>query len=168
MQRYRGFLICVLVFALGGCSWFRHGADEDVVKIAQQQLELQKDQYGDPKPVNLPIRINYTINHKPQVGHEMRIDFEFISEKAITQLRVGLTTSDGLKLNSSDVPEHYHDLKPRETFTKSVIVEPTAENEYYLNMYVVTQIGEDKLAKLIKIPIALGEASLAKKRGPEQ
>lgn len=168
MQGLRALLICSLIIVLAGCSWFRHGEDEDVVKLAQQQLEAQKDQYGDPRPTHLPIRINYTLTRKPKVDYEMKIDFEFIPEKAIPLLRVGITTSDGLKLVSSDVRERYHDLKPRASFTESVIVEPTAENEFYLNMYVVTQIGEERLAKLYKIPIALGEYSLKKVKGPEQ
>ena len=98
----------------------------------------------------------------------MQIDFEFIAEKAIPVLRIGLSTSDGLDLISSDVSERYLDLKPRQTFTKSVIVEPTAENEFYLNMFVVTEIGEEKLAQLIKIPIAIGDYSLKKVKGTEQ
>ena len=167
MQGLRGLLICILIFVLGGCSWFRHGDDEDVLKVVQQQLDLQKDQYGDSLPVNLPIRINYTLTRKPQIDRDMQIDFEFIAEKAIPLLRIGITTSDGLKLLSSDVSEHYVDLKPRQAFIKSVIVEPTAENEYYVTMYVLTQIGEDKLAKLIKVPIALGDYSQKKKKDSE-
>lgn len=168
MQGLRSVIICLLVFLLGGCGLLHHEEDEDVLKVAPQLLEAQKDQYGDPLPLHLPIRINYTVTRKPQIDREMQIDFEFIAEKAIPVLRIGLSTSDGLKLISSDVSERYLDLKPRQTFTKSVIVEPKAENEFYLNMFVVTEIGEEKLAQLIKIPIAIGDYSLKKAKGSEQ
>jgi len=156
------------LFALGGCSLLQHEEDVDVIKVAQNLLAAQKDEYGDPLPVHLPIRINYTVTRKPQIDREMQIDFEFIAEKAIPILRVGLTTSDGLDLVSSDVLERYHNLQPRQSFTKSVIVEPTAENEFYLSMYVVTENGDAKLARLIKIPIAIGDYALKKPQAQEQ
>ncbi|MBI1423807.1 MAG: hypothetical protein GC149_10115 [Gammaproteobacteria bacterium] len=139
-----------------------HEEDADALKEAQSLLEAQKDQYGDPIPVHQPLRINYTISRKPQIDRDLRIDFEFIAEKAIPVLRIGMTTSDGLELDSSDVLERYLDVKPRQTFTKTVMVIPRSENEFYLNLFVVTEIGEEKLAKHIKIPIALGEYALKK------
>lgn len=168
MLTRHGFLIVISLFLLSSCAWLRHEEDVDVIKVAQNLLAAQKDQYGDPKPVELPIRINYTITRKPQVDRDMQFDFEFIAEKEIPVLRIGLTTSDGLDLVSSDVRERYLDLQPRQSFIKTVIVEPTKEDEFYLNMYVVTEIGDEKLAKLIKIPIAIGEFALKKAKGPEQ
>jgi hypothetical protein len=164
----RGVLICFSIFLLGGCGLLQHEEDVDVIKVAQGLLAAQKDQYGDPLPEHLPIRINYTVTRKPQINREMQIDFEFIAEKAIPILRIGLTTSDGLKLVSSDVLERYHNIQPRQSFTKSVIVEPTEENEFYLNMYVVTESGDAKLAKLIKIPIAIGDFALKNTKAPER
>lgn len=164
----RGILICFSIFLLGGCGLLQHEEDVDVIKVAQGLLAAQKDQYGDPLPVHLPIRINYTVTRKPQIDREMRIDFEFIAEKAIPVLRIGLASSDGLKLESSDLQERYLDIKPRQSFTKSVIVEPTQENEFYLDLYVVTENGDDKLARLIKIPIAIGDYALKKIKAPVQ
>ena len=168
MQGLRSVLICSVLLLLSGCGLLQHEEDVDVVKVAQGLLAAQKDQYGDPLPINLPIRINYTVTRKPQIEREMQIDFDFIAEKAIPVVRIGMTTSDGLTLISSDVLERYLNLKPRQSFSKTVIVEPTEENEFYLNVYVVTEIGEEKLAKLIKIPIAVGDYSMKRTKGPEQ
>ena len=168
MQGLRSVLICSVLLLLSGCGLLQHEEDVDVVKVAQGLLAAQKDQYGDPLPINLPIRINYTVTRKPQIEREMQIDFDFIAEKAIPVVRIGMTTSDGLTLSSSDVLERYLDVKPRQSFSKTVIVEPTEENEFYLNVYVVTEIGEEKLAKLIKIPIAVGDYSMKRTKGPEQ
>lgn len=162
-MRWRHSLsIFMFVFLLGGCSWFRHGDNVDPVKLAQQLLDAQKDQYGDPKPVNLPVRVNYTVTKKPLIDHDLAIEFEIIAEKAVPKLRIGLTTTDGLELSSSDVRELYENLKPRQTITADVVVEPKRESEFYLNVFVVTESGEERLAKLIKIPIAIGEYSLKK------
>lgn len=155
-----GILYCFLFFLLGGCGLLQHEEDVDAIKAAQGLLAAQIDQYGDPLRVHLPIRINYTVTRKPQINRELQIDFEFIAEKAIPVLRIGLNTSDGLELVSSDVLERYHNIKPRQSFSKSVIVEPRDENEFYLNMYVVTENGEEKLARLIRIPIAIGDSAL--------
>ena len=162
MLAQRSLLICLMVFLLGGCSLLHHEEDEDVLKEAQNLLDAQKDQYGDPVPVHQPLRINYTVSRKPQIDRDFRIDFEFTAEKAIPVLRIGMTTSDGLELDSSDVLERYLDVKPRQTFTKTVMVTPGSENEFYLNLFVVTEVGEEKLARHIKIPIALGEYALKK------
>lgn len=164
----RRILLCISILLLSSCGLLRHEKDVDVVKVAQDLLAAQRDQYGDPLPVKLPVSINYTVTRKPQVGRDLQIDIQFIAEKQIPVLRIGLTTSDGLDLISTDVRERYLDLKPRQSFTKSVVVEPTQENEFYLNMFVVTEIGEQKLARLIKVPIAIGEYALKKVKGLEQ
>lgn len=131
-----------------------------MIQLAENLLAAQKDQYGDPVPVHLPVRINYSVSHKPQVGREMRIDFEFIAEKAIPVLRIGIGTSDGLELVSSDLLQRYQNIKPRQSFSKSVVVEPQAENEFYLSLYVVSEDGDRRLAELIRIPIAIGDYAL--------
>lgn len=160
MSTARIVVISLALLAVAGCSLLQHEHDVDVVQAAKDLLMVQQDQYGDPLPVKLPIQVNYTVTRKPQIGREMHIGFQFIALKAIPVLRIGLTTSDGLDLISSDVRERYLKLKPRQTFTKDVVVEPTAENEFYLNMYVITANGDKKLAKLIKIPIAIGDYAL--------
>jgi len=160
MPRIRVALVLPLLLLIGACSLLMHEDDEDAIKLAQQLLAAQKDQYGDPVPVSLPVQINYSISRKPQVDRDLQIDFQFIARQAIPLLHIGFTTSDGLDLVSSDVHERYHDLKPRQTFSKTVVVEPTAENEYHLNLYVVTENGDTKLAKLIRIPIAIGDYAL--------
>lgn len=159
-MKRRIIIIGLLSLLLSACGLLSHEEDADVIKTAEGLLAAQKDQYGDPLPVHLPVRINYTVSHKPQINREMQIDFEFIAEKAIPVLRVGVTTSDGLELVSSDVQQRYLKIKPRQSFTKSVIVEPSEENEFYLNLYVISEDGDNKLAELIKVPIAIGEYSL--------
>jgi len=156
----RVILIGFLSLLLSACGLLSHEEDVDVIKTAEGLLAAQKDQYGDPLPLHLPVRINYTVSRKPQIKREMQIDFEFIAEKAVPVLRIGFTTSDGLELTSSDVRERYLNLKPRQTFTKSVIVEPSEENEFYLNLYVISEDGDNKLAELIKVPIAIGDYAL--------
>lgn len=168
MQVQRVLIIFILAAVLGGCSWLKHEEDEDVLAVAQQLLDAQKDENGEPLNIKLPIQINYTIDRKALIDHDVEIEFEFVAEKEIPVLRIGMTTSDGLVLDSSDVKERYLDLQPRQTFTKSVVVIPKEENVFYLNVFVVTQIGDEKLAKLIKIPIALGEYSKRKKKGLAQ
>lgn len=160
MPVLRLILLCAILFALGACSLLQHEKDVDVVLVAQQLLMAQKDQYGDPLPVKLPVQINYTVSRKPQIDRDLHVDFQFIALKAIPVLRIGLTTSDGLDMISDDVRLRYLNLKPRQTFTRDVVVQPTAENEFYLNLYVVTENGDKKLAKLIRVPIAIGEYAL--------
>ena len=160
MSVLRTILWCVLPFILGGCSLLHPQKDVDDVQVAQQLLTAQKDQYGDPRPVQLPVQVNYTVSRKPQIGRDMHIDFQFIALKAIPVLRIGLTTSDGLDMISDNVRLRYMGLKSRQTFTRDVVVEPTSENEFYLNLYVVTENGDKKLAKLIKVPIAIGDYAL--------
>lgn len=160
-------VVILLLFAtlLSACSLLRHEHDADVVVVAKQLLVAQRDQYGDPIPVELPVEVNYTVVRKPQINRDMHIDFQFVALKAIPVLRIGFTTSEGLDMISSDVRERYLDLKPRQGFTRNIVVEPTSENEFYLNLFVVTENGDRKQARLIKVPIALGTYTL-KGTGP--
>lgn len=159
-MKRNGILTGLVLLLLSGCGLFQHEEGVDVIQLAENLLAAQKDQYGDPVPVHLPVRINYSVSHKPQVGREMRIDFEFIAEKAIPVLRIGIGTSDGLELVSSDLLQRYQNIKPRQSFSKSVVVEPQAENEFYLSLYVVSEDGDRRLAELIRIPIAIGDYAL--------
>lgn len=149
-----------LLIQLSGCSLLRYKYDADVVVVAKQLLIAQRDQYGDPVPVKLPVEVSYTVTRKPEIHRDMHIDFQFTALKAIPVLRIGFTTSDGLDMVSSNVRMRYLDLKPRQTFTRDIEVEPTSENEFYLNLYVVTENGNQKLAKLIKVPVAIGTFAL--------
>jgi len=160
MPRIRIAFVLMILLCTGACSWFMPRPDEDAIKLAQELLAGQKDQYGDPVPVKMPIQVNYSVSRKPQVDRELNIQFQFIARQEIPVLHLGFTASDGLKLVSSDVLEFYRDMKPRQTFSKTIVVEPTAENEFHLNLYVVTESGQTKLAKLIRIPIAIGDFAL--------
>ena len=165
MSLFRVAMLCVFPLLLSGCSLLRHEHDTDVVVVAKQLLVAQRDQYGDPIPVKLPVEVNYTVTRKPEIRRDMHINFQFIALRAIPVLRIGFTTSDGLDMISSDARERYLDLKPRQSFNRDIVVEPTSENEFYLNLFVVTENGDRKLAKLIKVPIAIGTFTL-KGTGP--
>lgn len=161
MSIIRISILVVLSAVLGACGILSE-EDENVLDIARQLLQEQKNEYGEAMKVDLPIRVNYSIYQKPIVGHDLSIELEFIAERKIPILRIGLGTTDGLELITY-VKERYLDVAARQIIKKEVIVVPTEENLFYLNLFVVTEIGEDRRAKHIKIPIALGEYSLKKK-----
>ncbi len=129
--------------------------------VAKQVLDQQKDANGEPRRVDLPVRINYAVSRKAMVDQDMEIDFEFITEQPIPVLRFGVETSEGLELVSSNIRERYESLKIRQVINRRVIVAPTSEDKFYLNLYVVTETGEDKRARLVRVPIAVGDYSLS-------
>ena len=157
---------CMLATSLmmAGCSLFSE-EDVSVITDARQLLEEQKDANGDPIDVKLPVRFNYTIGKKPMIDRDLEIEFEILTEQPLPVLRVGLVTSDGLELEDTDFREKFVDLKIREVINRYAIVRPTSENEFYLDVYLITEIGEDKKAKLFRIPIGVGDYSL--KNNPE-
>jgi hypothetical protein len=165
MLRLRTFLLIpALLLCLSACGIFSFSDDDDVnaLNLAKELLKGQLDEHGEPKKVELPVRINYAISHKPMIDRNMVVEFEIITEQALPILRFAVTTSDGLELVDNEIEPLYRALKAREVIKSEVEVKPTAENEYYINVYVVTEIGEDKRAKLMKIPIAIGDYSLKK------
>lgn len=147
------------LFGLTACGLFSE-EDLDVVAVAKQLLQEQRDSRGEPVKVDLPVRVNYTVSRKAMVDQELEVLFEFITERPIPVLRMGVTTSEGLELAGSNLRERYQDLKIREVITRRVLVVPTTENQFYLNLYLITEVGEDKRARLLAIPIAVGEYSL--------
>lgn len=162
MSVLRRALFILLVTTLYSCGIF-YEQDENVLLIARQLLQAQVDELGEPRKVDLPVRVNYTVHRKPLIDHDLEIEFEFIAERQIPMLRFGLEASEGLELVSYDIRERYLDVPARYVLNKKVIVVPTEENEFYLSLYVVTEIGDDKRARQIKIPIALGEYSQYRK-----
>jgi len=143
-----------------GCSLF---SEEDVSVIidARQLLEEQKDANGDPIDVKLPVRLNYAISKKPMIDQDLEIEFEILTEQPLPVLRVGLVPSDGLELVDTDIREKFVDLKIREVINRQATVKPTSENKFYLDVFLITEIGEDKKAKLFRIPIGVGDYSLS-------
>ena len=156
----------IILTSLSGCSLFSFGSDDtNVLEHAKDLLKGQLDEQGVPRKVDLPIRTHYTIAKKPMIDEELQVDFEFMTEQAIPVVRFALTTDEGLELVSSDFEEYYKGLKVRQIIKHSISVLPKNENKFYINLYVVTEIGDDKKAKEIKIPIAIGDYSL--KDNPE-
>jgi hypothetical protein len=144
---------------LSGCGILFTSDDETVMEVANNLLEAQKDQYGDKMKVDMPIRVNYSIHRKPVINKELEVEFEFLPERDIPVLRAATSSSDGLEIVDGEMSDQYQDIKARQYFKRYVTVVPKEEELYYLNLYIVTEIGEDKRAQHIKIPIALGEHS---------
>ncbi len=158
----KSLLVAVLpLFMLSGCSWFGLGGDEtNVVELANNLLKEQQDEHGVQVRVAMPVRVNYSISRKAQIDKDLLIEFEIITEKALPILRFALTTSEGLELDDHDFDPLYESLAARQVIKTEVTVIPLLENKFYLNLYVISEIGEEKLARLIKIPIAVGDYSL--------
>jgi hypothetical protein len=157
------YLVTAIVLATGlfmaGCSLFSE-EDVSVITDARQLLEEQKDANGDPIDVKLPVRLNYAISKKAMIDRDLEIEFEILTEQPLPVLRVGLLPSDGLELVDTDFREKFVDLKIREVINRQATVKPTSENKFYLDVYLITEIGEDKKAKLFRIPIGVGDYSL--------
>jgi len=159
MPFHRPIIIVIAGLLMSSCSLF-YDEDSSVINDAKQLLEEQKDSNGEPIPVKLPVRVNYMITRKPMVDQDMNIEFELLTESPIPVLRVGLEASDGLELVSTDLGEKFTNLKIREVINRVATVSPKSENKFYLDVYVITEVGEDKKAKLIHIPIGVGVYSL--------
>lgn len=156
-------LIIATQLMLSGCSllrFLRNPDDVNVIELANNMLKAQQNEFGEPIKVNVPIRVNYTISEKAQVDKELLIEFEIIAETALPVLRFGLNTSEGLELESHDIDELYEGLKAREIIKAEAFVTPLRENKFYLNVYIISEVGEEKFAKLIKVPVAVGAYSL--------
>lgn len=166
MQRiFRNYLtILLLAWLATGCSLFSFDDDNvNSLELARELLKGQLNDQGVQKKIELPIRVNYSITRKPEIDEELLIEFEIITEQALPVLRLAVKTDEGLSLVSNSLDDNYKGLKSRQIIKGRVIVIPESENEFYVNLYVVTEIGDDKRARLIKIPIAIGDYSLPEK-----
>ena len=161
MMNIKLLLVILPFLILPACSWFGINEDEtNVVELATNILKQQQNEHGEPIKVAMPVRINYSISRKAQIDKDLLIEFEIITEKALPILRFAVKTSEGLELDEHTIEPLYQSLKAREVIKAEATVVPLLENKFYLDLYVVTEIGEEKLAKLIKIPIAVGDYSL--------
>jgi len=159
MTLSRILLVSLTALWLTACSLFMSEIDEDVLVVAHQLLEEQKDDLGQPKEIEMPVRVNYSIHRKPLIAHALEVEFEFLPEQKIPVLRLGVSASDGLEIEAGGTGEKYIDVEARRAIKKQVIVVPTEENEFYLNLFVVTELGTDRRARQVKVPVALGKFS---------
>ena len=162
---YSVFLLCCLAqFLLNGCGI----ATRNNIELANNMLKEQQNEHGEAIRVALPVRVNYSISRKAQIDKDLLIEFEFITEKAVPIVSFAVKTSDGLDLIRHNIRDRYDGLKAREVIKTNVLVVPRSEAKFYVNLYVITEIGEEKLARLIKIPIAVGDYSLSDNPTPRQ
>lgn len=164
IRQTRQFILTLLVLtSLTGCSLFiGEGDDIDALELAKELLKGQLDEHGVQKNIHLPLRVNYSVSRKPMIDEELTVEFEFIAEQALPVLRFAVVTDDGLELVSNNIRDYYQGVAARQVIKRRIVVVPKSENEFYINLYIVTEIGDDKRARLIKIPIALGDYSLKK------
>jgi len=163
-------LFSTLAVSLTGCGIFSFSSDEDanVLNIAKSLLKDQTDEHGEAKKIKLPIRVHYTFTRKPMIDEELLVEFEFITEEALPILRFAVTTTDGLELTDNDIEPLYSKLSARQVIKENIEVKPTSESKFYINLFVVTEVGEDKRAKLIKIPVPIGDYFLSDDPPPRQ
>ena len=163
-------VIGTLFLSLAGCGIFSFSSDDDVdvLIVARSLLKDQTDEHGDPKKVTLPVRVNYTFTRKPMIDEELLVEFEFITKEALPILRFAVTTTDGLELVSNNIDEKYQALKTRQVIKSKIKVIPTSEKRLYVNLFVVTEVGEDKKARQIKIPVPIGDYFLSDNPPPRQ
>ena len=163
-------LIVSLLLSISGCSIFSFSSDDDtnVLNLAKSLLKDQTDEHGEPKKVKLPVRVHYTFTRKPMIDEELLVEFEFITEEALPVLRFAVTTTDGLELTDNDIEPLYSKLSARQVIKSNIEVKPTSESKFYVNLFVVTEVGEDKRAKHIKIPIPIGDYFLSDDPPPRQ
>lgn len=112
------------------------------------------------KPVELPVRVNYSFKSKPAVNTELEVEIEYLALQPLNELKMGYTTSDGLQLVENASPLSFTALKQFDVITQRIVVMPKVENHFILNLYVVTKVGEEERGKLITVPIAVGRYSL--------
>lgn len=157
-------LIALCLLAMTGCGIFSYGGDDiDALQFAKELLKGQLDDQGIAKKIDLPIRVHYSITEKPMIDQELLVEFEMMTEQAIPVVRFAIETDEGLELTSNNFDEYYKGLKTRAIIKHRIKVTPKSENKFYVKLYVVTEVGEDKRAKVIKIPIAIGDYSLEDK-----
>ncbi len=149
------------LFMLSGCSWFGLNDDEtNVIELANNMLKEQQNEHGEQIRVDMPVRINYSITRKAQIDKRMQIEFEIITEKALPILRFALKTTEGLELDGHNISPLYESLTARQVIKTEASVIPLVEDKFYLELYVISEIGEEKLAQLIRVPVAVGDYSL--------
>jgi len=162
-QINRTLLALILpIIMLPGCSWFGLNEEDqtNVIELANNLLKEQQNEHGEQLRVAMPVRVNYSISRKAQIDKDLVIEFEIITEKAVPILRIGLRTSDGLELDDHNFDPLYQALNARQVIKTEATVIPLSENKFYLDLFVISEIGEEKFARLIKIPIAVGDYSL--------
>ena len=157
-----------LVSSCGILSWFESDDDTNTVNLAKELLKSQLDEHGEPRNIKLPVRVHYTTTRKPMIDEELTVEFELITEEALPIMRTDVTTSDGLELVASNMRRTYKALTARQVIKRELVVLPTSENKFYINLFIVTEVGEDKRAKHVKIPIAIGDYSLMDDPPPRQ
>lgn len=163
-------LFSTLLAGLTGCGIFSFSPEDDVnvLNTAKSLLKDQTDEHGEPKKIKLPVRVHYTFTRKPMIDEELLVEFEFITEEALPILRFAVTTTDGLELTDNDIEPFYTKLSARQVIKENIEVKPTSESKFYINLFVVTEIGEDKRAKHIKIPVPIGDYFLSDDPPPRQ
>jgi hypothetical protein len=155
-----------LTWLLSACSYFSFFSTkqgDDAVTIYKQLQEAKENEPATaaaPATTEFPVRVNYAIKTKMLADHDLEIEIEYLALKALPVLKVGYTTSEGLDLITKTSKLRYQDIQQHQLIQHRIVVVPDEENEYYVNIIMVTEDGDVKTGKQVRIPIALGKFSL--------
>ena len=95
---------------------------------------------------------------------ELEIEFEFIAESNIPVVRIGFETSDGLVLETGPKNLFKENIKAEEVFSLTIVVVPELEEEFDVHLYLYSEDTEDKRAKLLSVPIPVGQYKIESKK----
>lgn len=171
MRKLSLVFIVLSSWTLAACGIFNFAGEDDesdIVEVSKKLLEKQVDKNDEPIKIDFPLRINYSLKTKALLNEDLEIEFEFIAESDIPKVRIAFETTDGLVLVSNDKRIFKDNIKANEVFTYRIIVVPEIEEQFYVHVYAYTIYSgsgdtEEKRAKLLRIPIPVGQYKIESK-----
>jgi hypothetical protein len=126
---------------------------------------VKPGQEATPGKPGAAVELKYEIGASPEVGQPLVIDFGLAPQAASPALRVMVSTSAGLSLRQTTAPPLERNVKAGSEYWHQVVVVPEQEGAFSVSVIATMGEGDKSLARTFSIPVVVGSASAASKKG---
>lgn len=107
------------------------------------------------------VGVHFALKAAPVVGQELPVDILIVPHRKFASVRASFNAPEGLGFASGKTIEPQQDLSPEEVIKHRLVLQPTRDGIYLINVGVDTESEEGNLIRTFSIPVIVGAATAA-------
>lgn len=113
--------------------------------------------WRSPGKPQAPVRVTWELAEKPQVGVPLAIDVHVTPTAAVDSVSVVTRTDNtGLLFKTLDMEARFAKPARGQPLSRKLEVVPQGEGRFYVSVFITTQRGAQRMARVVMIPVQVG------------
>lgn len=113
--------------------------------------------WHSPGKPQAPVQVTWELTQTPRVGVPLAIDVQVTPTAAMDSVSVvSRTNNTGLLLKTADTEARFAKPARGQPLQKQLEVVPQGEGRFYVSVFITTQRGTQRMARVLMIPVQVG------------